>query len=138
MAVEEHVDCLMIGSLSMGFRDARNAYDKAMNDDKDADVLELAARHGGQDMCALIGAMMSARMAGIPVVVGFHTGNVLKKVAERLFAGDDSTLVIASATDAAEPVRILHYTYQAIGDLMAFEATPQTAAQKADCNACAA
>lgn len=137
MAVEEHVDCLMIGSLSNGYRDARTAFDKAMTDDKDADVFALAARWGGQDMCALLGAALSARMAKIPVVAGFHTGQVLKRALARLYPEDESTLVIAPAGDAAEPIRILHYTYEAVGDMIAYEATPQ-AVNAQDCVGCAA
>lgn len=135
MAVEEHVDCLMIGSLSVGFRDARAAFDKAMSEQKDADVFQLAARYGGQDILALIGAMLSARMAKIPVVAGFHTGHVLKRAADRLLGASDATLVIASERVVAEPIRVLQYTYEAIGDLIADEATPASAKE---CVGCAA
>lgn len=139
MAVEEHVDCLMISSLSTGFRDARAAFDKAMTDEPEADIFVLAARYGGQDMCALLGAALSARMAKIPVVAGLHTGNVLKRALARLYPESESTLVIATATDAAEPIRVLHYVYEAIGTLLAYEATPQKAqTETKKCVGCAA
>lgn len=131
MAVEEHVDCLMIGSLSIGFKAAREAFAAALAAQPDADVFALAARHGGQDMCALLGALLSARMAKIPVVAGQHTGNVLQAAADRLFGAGDSTLVIASANDVAEPVRVLQYVYQTVGDLIAAETVPKDACPSA-------
>ncbi len=124
MAVEEHVDCLMIASLSAGFDRALNDFDRALGAEPDTDVFALAARYGGQDLCALLGAALSARMAKIPCVAGHKTGTVLTRALARIYPEQDSTLITAKMSPSAEPIGVLHHVYDAVGDLMMFEALP--------------
>ena len=76
MAVEEHVDCLIVETLAKGsdtvlqkWRDALSNSDNALD--------ALLQSGAGHDLFALVGAVLAARMANIPVFGGEKLGAVL-------------------------------------------------------------
>jgi len=68
MAVEAGVDALSIASFSKG---AETAAEKILSTLKttDDDSLDLLCQHGGRDLAAMVGVLMAARLAKLPVVL---------------------------------------------------------------------
>lgn len=134
MAVEEHVDCLILGSLSHGFDQALTVIEKSI--DAENDIFALLAHHGGHDLCALTGAILSARMASIPVIAAGRTAVILKKIAVKLLGEGDDTLIVAENTGGTDDVAALHAAYRMVGDMLVMECgSPSSVCASKNCAA---
>lgn len=71
MAVEPGIDLLAIAALSTGGESAYAAFEAEARAQtaKDADILGLFIRYAGADGCAMLGAMIAARLANLPLLM---------------------------------------------------------------------
>jgi hypothetical protein len=78
MAVEEHVDCLIVDALAAGSDVVLQNWQTALLRETSASALTLLQQSGaGHDLFALMGAVLAARMANVPVFCGAKLGSVL-------------------------------------------------------------
>ena len=79
MAVEEHVDCLVIDPISPGSDAVLDRWQTALVQENSDDALNVLRSVGaGHDLFALLGAVFAAYMAGIPVIIGARLATVLR------------------------------------------------------------
>lgn len=94
MTVEEKIDYLMVGSISAGHEAVLEQWMAVLDSDSQAHPLQTLCDVGGRhDLFALLGAVMAARMAGIPVGCGPALKEILDAVWPR-FVGDEPHAVI--------------------------------------------
>lgn len=89
MAVEEHVDGLVIGSLSNGADVVLQKWCDILQSETEKDVFSaLREAGGGTDIFAMLGAVCAARMAKIPVFMAARQVALWRVVLARLLPDD--------------------------------------------------
>lgn len=108
MAVEPGLDVIILGAIGAGSSLSAQAMLSALGEDNNntdeavqsilthhgiqsiQKPLEVLRRLGGYDFCAMLGAAIAARMAGIPVFVDSLEGQAIKKILDEMapHAGD--------------------------------------------------
>ncbi|MDB5478437.1 MAG: hypothetical protein JWM96_932, partial [Alphaproteobacteria bacterium] len=129
MAVEEHVDCLIVDSLSQGSDTILQNWHSELLKENAAEPLALLQSLGaGHDLFALLGAVLAARMAGIPVFGGAKLGAVLPLVLSHLLPGEtDIFLLLPAAFPAPDMVQAI-MSLQQLQSILALG--PQNSGQK--------
>jgi hypothetical protein len=95
MAVEEHVDCLVVDTLATGSYDALDRWHALLLKETDADPLQLLLQaKAGHDVFALMGAVFAARMAGIPIFGGARLGSILPLALAQIFGNEQDIFLI--------------------------------------------
>ena len=64
--------------------------------DNGGDALDVAVHYGGLELCALVGAILAARMGRVPVILDSYTACAAALVLERCQAGSTSHCIVAS------------------------------------------
>ena len=90
MALDEHVDCLVVGSISAGVQDALANIAANL---KNADPLNILARYAGHDVCAVLGSILAARMAKIPVLCSATLYPIVSTIIDSLLSEQESVLL---------------------------------------------
>lgn len=98
MAVEPGLHLLALAGIGEGGAQAHEALLKALPQSEDA--LATLAAHGGMETCAMLGAILAARLAKVPVLLDGLAAEAAAAVLARMSA--DATLHCASAR-ALEP-----------------------------------
>jgi len=86
MAVEPGVDLLIVAALGIGADLAAGEVERAL-DEEAADPLAVLAAKGGPDIAAMLGAILAARLAGVPVMLDGSAALAAAALAARLIAG---------------------------------------------------
>lgn len=108
MSVEEHVDCLVPEVISPGADQVLTEWHSALLREDALDPLEaLRNAKAGADLFALMGGVLAAWMAGIPVFCGSQLASVLPLALARLLPEGHSTFCISlpSAIVASDAVQ---------------------------------
>lgn len=84
-----------------GMERKRSAVDVALRRQRSADPLDLARCLGGRETAALLGAVLAARMAGIPVVLDGFVGTAAVAPLARMVAGGLDHAIIAHRSHEA-------------------------------------
>lgn len=111
MAVEEHVDGLVVESLSNGVQAVLAKWHEALRNDPQADAFAtLQSIGGGTDVFAMLGAICAARMAKIPVFVTQKNAALWRDVLSRLMPDDmvSHCICLPSDLDADSVTQSLH------------------------------
>ena len=107
MAVEDHVDCLIVDTLSAGVDRILSAWDAAL-DTNNEPLQALQACGAGHDLFALLGAVFAARMNKVPVFGPKRLHGVLSKALARLLPDEMPIFLsipqVFAAPDAIEPM----------------------------------
>jgi NaMN:DMB phosphoribosyltransferase len=98
MALDEHVDFLIIGSISAGLTEALEEIAAHL---KGADPLMILARYAGHDICAVLGSVLAARMAKIPVLCDAPLYPVLSAIVSSLLPETETVLLAPPQTSLA-------------------------------------
>jgi len=96
MAVEPGVDILAVAALGVGASLAAAALARAMTTGH-ADPLTLLASHGGADIAAMLGTILAARLAGVPVLLDGAAALAAGALAARLSSGGANHCAAACA-----------------------------------------
>lgn len=97
LAVEEGIDLLLLGTLSAGAEKTMIELNEKLQQAKTADVLPLFAVSGGVDLCAALGAALSARMALVPVIADQSLAAILHRAVSLLCDGNENESPVAVA-----------------------------------------
>jgi hypothetical protein len=99
MAVEEHVDCLIVEALSSGSDTVLKKWHQAMLRETNTDALKLLQQCGaGHDLFAMMGAVFAARMANIPVFGGTKLSAVLPLALSQIMPNEQSHFIPMPST----------------------------------------
>jgi nicotinate-nucleotide--dimethylbenzimidazole phosphoribosyltransferase len=98
MAVEPGVDILAIAALGIGASLAAEVLARALTLSH-ADPLTLLASHGGADIAAMLGAILAARLAGVPVLLDGAAALAAGALAARLSPGGADHCAAACETE---------------------------------------
>lgn len=105
MAVEEHVDCLIVDCLSSGSRQVLHKWHEAMLIDTFSDPLILLQKCGaGHDLFAMMGAIFAARMANIPVFSGTTSHAIFSLALTKILPNESDILIALRSTIPAPDV----------------------------------
>ncbi len=95
MAVEEHVDCLVVDTLAAGSHEVLTAWQSLMLKETSTDPLQLLLQaKAGHDLFALMGAIFAARMAGVPVFGGDKLGAILPLALAQIFPNEEDIFMV--------------------------------------------
>lgn len=97
LAVEEGVDLLLLGTLSAGAEKIMTELNEKLQQAKSSDVFRLFATTGGVDLCATLGAALSARMALVPVIADTQLAAILHRAISLLCEGNENESPVAAA-----------------------------------------
>ena len=98
MAVEEHVDCLIVDCLSANSATMLQQWQNLLLQENNDDALQLLLQAGaGHDLFAMMGAVFAARMANIPVFGSPALNAVLPLALSRILP-DESDVFITLPT----------------------------------------
>jgi hypothetical protein len=92
MACDETVDILILETLSGGADTWLDQQTTHIKQKQKNDILPYLAQIGRVDLCALVGAALSARMACIPILAGYRLTGFLSTVLEKLFSTNANDL----------------------------------------------
>ena len=102
LAVEEGIDLLLLGTLSAGAEKIMTELNEKLQQAKAADVLQLFAAMGGVDLCAALGAALSARMALVPVIADNQLTAILHRAISLLCDGNENESPVVAALPDTE------------------------------------
>jgi hypothetical protein len=95
MAVEEHVDCLIVDALATNSETVLKNWQQAMLKETTSDPLQLLLQCGaGHDLFAMMGAVFAARMANIPVFGGAKLGAVLPLALSQILPNEPDCFIV--------------------------------------------
>ena len=95
LAVEEGIDLLLLATLSAGATETMAELNEKLQQAKSSDVFQLFAATGGVDLCAALGAVLSARMALVPVIADTQLAAILHRAISLLCDGNENESPIA-------------------------------------------
>ena len=99
MAVEEHVDCLIVEALSSGSDAVLKKWQEALLRETSAEPLKLLQQCGaGHDLFAMMGAVFAARMANIPVFGGAKLAAVLPLALSQIMPNEPCHFITMPST----------------------------------------
>lgn len=105
MSVEEHVDCLIVETLSSGVDSVLQRWEQMLRDQpRENPLVLLLQAGGGHDLFAVLGAVLAARMAKVPVFGTQRLDAVLPVVLQRLMPDADSVYLVLPRTLTAADV----------------------------------
>ncbi len=96
MAVEPGLDLIIIGTVGGGSNQAAQAI--LNNIQSIQRPISALQTYGGYDLCAMVGAAIAARMAGIPVLIDSVEGDVIKILLHKMKKGAGDHLYLIDQT----------------------------------------
>lgn len=118
MAVEEHVDCLVVAVMDPTALDVlqrwKTALESATDQSPVAVLTALQQAGAGADLFALVGAVCAARMARLPVFIAAEYADILPMAMMKLTPADDFShcVVLPSSLAAEQAVQVLSSLHQ--------------------------
>lgn len=143
MAVEPGIDVIVLGSVGEGVDIASQKIVQTFNRKSKPSilgVLHVLRAQGGYDLCAMLGASIAARMAGIPILIDSIAGDTIKQALDAMKpnAGDHLHFIsseIFFKTSALQPhaaVTVLSTLKAVLKTLESILTPSQTEVEKVD------
>ena len=131
MAVEEHVDCLIVDCLSANSATVLTEWHTLLLQENETDALTLLLQAGaGHDLFAMLGAVFAARMASVPVFGGAAMAAVLPLALSRILPNEADVFMSAPTVFPATNVVQALAGLQQLQFILALGPVPEKAAAK--------